>query len=319
MPHQHIDSGGLDSHEMPSRSGLLGKAFSVLFYLFFALTTLAVFIPLNPRMPSKGLDASWQFAMNEAVARNMIFGKQVMFTYGPYASAVTRTYSPATDERMLLGSLLLGLSFSAALLFLERGRKKYITLVLLLFLATYGGPELLLLSYALLVAVCVLKQARSELPGKPSSLNWWQASAAIVMLLTLGMLPLEKGSLVLPFAAAVALPAAFLLFRGRFRQALICLFLPVTAVAVFWCVAGQSLANLPVFLRGTTLLASGYTEAMSTPWTILPAVIGDGLVIVSLALTALVLLSIVRSTQLYAGASFRRSSIRGIQAWDCEV
>jgi hypothetical protein len=58
------------------------------------------------------------------------------------------------------------------------------------------------------------------------------------------------------------------------------------------------LANLPVFLRGTTLLASGYTEAMSTPWTILPAVIGDGLVIVSLALTALVLLSIVRSTQL---------------------
>jgi hypothetical protein len=298
MPHQHIDSGGLDSHEMPSRSGLLGKAFSVLFYLFFALTTLAVFIPLNPRMPSKGLDASWQFAMNEAVARNMIFGKQVMFTYGPYASVVTRTYSPATDERMLLGSLLLGLSFSAALLFLERGRKKYITIVLLLFLATYGGPELLLLSYALLVAVCVLKQARSELPGKPSSLNWWQASAAIVMLLTLGMLPLEKGSLVLPFAAAVALPAAFLLFRGRFRQALICLFLPVTAVAVFWCVAGQSLANLPVFLRGTTLLASGYTEAMSTPWTILPAVIGDGLVIVSLALTALVLLSIVRSTQL---------------------
>ncbi|MGD0891228.1 MAG: hypothetical protein ABR923_06815 [Terracidiphilus sp.] len=298
MPLQHVDPGGSARLDTRPRFELRGKAFSILFYLFFGISALALFIPLNPRMPTKGLDSSWQFAMNEAVARHMSFGGQVMFTYGPYASILTRTYSPATERRMLLGSLMAGLSFSLALLYLERGRKKFITVLLLLFLATYGNPELLLLSYAFLFSVCVLKQREADSPGKAFSLGWWQTSAAIVMIMTLGLLPLGKGSLVLPFVAAGTIPAAFLAYQARLRQALIVLFLPMAATVILWIAAGQTLANLPIFLRGTVLLASGYTEAMSMPWTILPPMIGDGLVLASLAITGLVLASIARSAQL---------------------
>ena len=294
MPHEHIDSIGSGASESPSNS-LPGRMRSLLFYLFFIITVIALFIPLNPRMPSKGIDASWEFAMNEAVARNMSIGKQVMFTYGPYASIITRTYSPATDRRMMLCSLLIGLSYATALIFLERGRKKLLTIILLLFLATYAGAEILLLSYAFLLAVCALKLPSTDQKANSGARNWKQAAAGVVMLSALGLLPLVKGSLLLPFAAAVAIPPAFLLYRAKVRYAFVFLIVPVAAAAALWSLSGQLFADLPAFLHGTSQLAAGYTEAMSTPWTILPAIIGDSLVIISLVLTALVFLSIFRA------------------------
>src|ERR1700722_6265744 len=105
----------------PSRNIPTAKVGSILYYLFFAITITAIFIPLNPRMPSAGLDASWQFAMNEAVTKKMSFGKGIVFTYGPYASICTQIYSPATDRRMMLGSLLLAISYVTAVLFLAGG------------------------------------------------------------------------------------------------------------------------------------------------------------------------------------------------------
>jgi hypothetical protein len=298
MPREYADSRRSDARDWASRSVQFGKIVSVLFVLWIAVTALALFIPLNPRMPSKGIDASWEFAMNEAVARHMSFGKQVMFTYGPYASILTRTYSPATDRRMVLGSLLLGLSYVAAVFYMQRGRKKYPTILLLLFLVTYGGVELLLLSYAFLLSLCVLKWKNLGGPNAEGALGWRQVAAAIVMLFTLGLLPLVKGSLLLPFAAAVGVPFAFLLYHARFRKAFVFLCVPVAAAAALWSLSGQAFADIPAFLRGTSQLVSGYTEAMSTPWTILPAIVGDALVVISLAITALIFLSIFRTAQL---------------------
>jgi len=280
-----------------------------LFYIFFAITFLAIFIPLNPRMPAEGLDASWEFAMNEGVARHMSFGKEIIFTYGPYASIVTRTYSPATDRRMMLGSLLLAVSYGTVLLFLSRGRKRYILLILLLFLATFGGTELLLLSYSFLIAVCALKQIDSDDKSKALDLTWRQVVAGIAMWSTLGLLPVVKGSLLLPFVASVSIPSALLLYRFRFKRALLLLSIPVAAVVAFWIAAGQSLADLPAYLRGTIALTSGYTEAMATSWGTLPSAIGDGLVFVFLALSALLFWSIYRFPQLSAVSKWMLTSL----------
>jgi hypothetical protein len=297
MSHEHVESGDSGTSESPLRHVLM-KTKAPFFYLFFILTILALFIPVNPRMPTKGMDASWEFAMNEAVARHMSFGRQVMFTYGPYASILTRTYSPTTDTRMMVGSAFLGLSYATALLFMQRGRRKLLTIILLLFLATYDAPELLFLSYAFLLAVCVLKQESADDPGALGKLDRGLLAPAVVMLLTLGLLPLIKGSLLLPFVAAMCVPAAYLLFRARASQSLFFVFVPVAAAAALWHFSGQTFADLPAFLHGTSLLASGYTEAMSTPWSILPAIVGDILVIISLALTALIFFSIFRAAQL---------------------
>lgn len=82
----------------------------VLVWSIFILTMLCVFIPFSPLMPAFGLDPSWMLAMNQAVAQGLVFGREVIFTFGPYSAVYTQRYHPATDMLMLLGCawLLLG-------------------------------------------------------------------------------------------------------------------------------------------------------------------------------------------------------------------
>jgi hypothetical protein len=253
-------------------------------------------------MPARGIDASWEFAMNEGVERNMSFGRDIVFTYGPYASIVTRTYSPATDERMMWGSLLFAGSYIAALQFLSEGKKRRIILLLLVFLATSKSTEILLLSYSFLLTVCVLKKLNSSDLNKASVINWRQGLAAVLMWSTLGLLPLIKGSLLLPYLASVAISSALLLRFSLFRQAILTVSIPIAATVVLWSLAGQSLANLPAYFRGTIELTSGYTEAMSTAWGVLPKVAGDGLVLTFLTVSAVMFRSISRAPQLSVGS-----------------
>jgi hypothetical protein len=205
---------------------------------------------------------------------------------------------------MVCGSLLAAVSYAIALLYLARGRKRYLVLILLLFLATFGNPEMLFLSYSFLLVVCVLRQVESDHRNKAAALSWRQALAVVPMLSALGLTPLVKGSLLLPYLASVAIPTAFLLYRARFRDALLWLLIPVTATLTFWVLAGQSLAGFPGYLRGTILIISGYTEAMSTTEMILPGAIASGSVIVFLAISASILLLVGRTTQLTSASKW---------------
>jgi hypothetical protein len=281
-----------------SRTTRLSTFAPIFFYIFLTITAVAVFIPLSPTMPSRGIDPSYRFAMSQAVARHLSFGREVMFTYGPYASIGTRTYDPATDRRMMWGSFLLAVSYITAVLFLAHGQKRYLILLLLLFFATFGVGELLLLSYPFLLVLCVLKQTNSDDLDKGRALNWRQLLAVVVMWSTLGLLPLVKGIVLLPFAASVVIPSALLMYRARFRQALLLLLTPIAASLAFWIIAGQSLGDFSGFLRGTILLTSGTTEALATSWSVLPGMVGDGLVIVFLVVSGLILLSVSRSSRL---------------------
>jgi hypothetical protein len=305
-----------------SRSVRLAKLPPSLLAIFVTLTTLAIFIPLNPDMPDRGIDQSWisamheargnleqvmplvkpdqswMVAMNEAVARHLRFGKQIIFTFGPYASIYTRFFHPATDHLAVFGGLLIGLSYVIALLYLARGRKPYLLLILMLFLATFPSLDALLLSYAFLLVVCALKFANSDAFNKDANLSWWHALPIIVMFSALGLLPLIKGSLLLPVGISLAILYALLLYRFPFKQAIPLLLVPVSATITFWIVAGQSLSDFPAFLRGTFLLTSGYTDAMSISWVGWPSMIGYGFVIAYVTVSALICLSLIRSTQL---------------------
>lgn len=268
------------------------------FYLFAIISVVAIFIPLNPRMPNKGLDASWEFAMNEAVARHLSFGSEVLFTYGPYASIGTRSYHPATDARMMCGSVLVAVSYLTALLYLANGRKRILVILILLVFATFASAEVLLLSYALLLGASSLKYIDDPDVQRSAVRGWIRILAIVVMWATLGLLPSVKGSLLLPFAASVVFPSVLLLYRHRFWAATLLFIVPVVASLAFWCMAAQSLFDLPAFLKGTVALTSGYTEAMSTSWVVLPAVVGDVFVLLFLIASVLVTFSIARSRRI---------------------
>src|SRR5882672_1306548 len=89
-------------------------------YVFTVVTVLAVIVPLDPDMPRSGLDLSWVFSMNQAIKQNLSMGREIIFTFGPYASISTRSYHPATDNLMVFGSLLLGLCYAIAVLYMTK-------------------------------------------------------------------------------------------------------------------------------------------------------------------------------------------------------
>lgn len=77
------------------------------FLVAIALTlTLIVFVPFGPAMPQPDLDSSWEYAMNAVVAKHMVIGKDIIFTFGPLAAVLFQTVSPGHRrvDAVLFGS-----------------------------------------------------------------------------------------------------------------------------------------------------------------------------------------------------------------------
>lgn len=93
------------------------KLFDVLSKLILLIIIICTFVPFSPKMPAPGIDPSWALGLNQAVAQGLAFGKEIIFTLGPYSSLYTKTYHPATDFLMITGCLYLALSYWIYLLF----------------------------------------------------------------------------------------------------------------------------------------------------------------------------------------------------------
>src|SRR6185503_13780385 len=52
-------------------------------------------------LPGAGLDPSWQLAGEFAAGRHLVFGRDFVFTYGPYHYLSTRLFDPATFRLVL--------------------------------------------------------------------------------------------------------------------------------------------------------------------------------------------------------------------------
>jgi hypothetical protein len=77
------------------------------------------------------------YAMNEAIFQNKVFGRDIIFTYGPLTSVFTHMYHPGTDTSILGFAIFLVTALFASCLFLSRGN--YLILPLPLILSLAGG------------------------------------------------------------------------------------------------------------------------------------------------------------------------------------
>ncbi|WP_054052315.1 hypothetical protein [Pseudomonas nunensis] len=236
--------------------------FTTAIRLLLVITIACLFIPFYPKMPAAGLDNSWMFGMNEAIAQHMAFGRDVIFTFGPYASVYTKEYHPATGSLMLLGSVFLALAYTVGTLFLINKERWCLGLVYSLFLASLVySRDSLLFSFTLIVAASaykamMLKETGSE---KSKSINL----ALIILLFSLGLPALIKGSMLILCGAISIL--CFLLFVMKKEKALavMSLALPASSMIFFWLVSGQSIGDMPAYIANMGPIASGYTDAMS--------------------------------------------------------
>lgn len=221
-------------------------------------------IRFNPLFPAADLDSSWAYAMNEAVARGLVFGKDIIFTFGPYASVYTAQFHPGTDTLMLGGSCLLAAAFGLGVVaVLPKGRWPYALLAPVL-LAQLAVPDSFHLTQqdAIFLAIPLLFLLLASQNLQIQRLQLLCVVSLILLLLACALLPLVKGTFAGLSAAMVAL--VFLLAFSRNKiVASLGLLMYFAAIAIFWVISGQAITTLPGFFIAQAPIISGYTGAMT--------------------------------------------------------
>lgn len=255
-------------------TGDQGYAFRIVSYVLGVLgigATALLLIPFSPGMPSVGLDNSWVIALNEALAHGYVFGRDLIFTFGPLGSVYTRQYSPATDSIMMVASMVFSIGFCCAFgLAAYPRRLAFLMAVPFAIAQSYvKDPAFLTIPFALLVGVARLRlspESKWHLPASPAALL-----ALTFATIAVALIPLVKGS----FAVSSFLISAIafvLLIRWRKAIAAWFLVLIVATQAIGWTAAGQPIGDLLHFYVAQAPIIDGYTSAMAlygdpkAPW-----------------------------------------------------
>ncbi len=254
--------------------------------ILLAILATCVVVPFDPGMPGAELDSSWAVALNQAVAQGLAFGRQVVFTFGPYVAVYTRVYHPDTYPVTIVASLLLAASTAAALWLLVVGAvRRLVIAVAVLLLAGTSLPDIQLFLYPVLLALVCLQRGQGDadqVVASPNCVSRPLAAALLALLFVpLGLLPLIKGTLALVSGLIGGGCLAYLAWRRRPGAALLCGTAALTSLLAAWVAAGQSPADLPHSAQTTFEIISGYTDAMAltgSAWQIgLFAVVAVGL------------------------------------------
>jgi len=228
------------------------------------LLTVAVIVPLSPRFPSEEFESQWYAGLNQAVAQHMRFGREFVFTYGPYASVANRTFHPDTDALMLGGGLALALGYAALLFLAARRSRAYWLFPYLLILSGFWYPrDVLLFTYCLLMLLAAYRLATQVEGGVRRRPSMTENGLLLAGAAVLGLLPLIKGSVLLLVVCTMAACFVMFLLSSYWVPAAGIVLLPVAAAMMFWNVAGQSASALPDFLWALVQLSAAYTEAMA--------------------------------------------------------
>jgi len=235
--------------------------FGVTLAAVFAIVAL-MFIPFIPEMPGSNLDSSWETAMNQAVAAHLVFGRDVIFTFGPYASVFTTFYHPSTDVMMLFASTVIVMSYCVALFYIIRPSTLWVLAPVAAFLVVYLQREAFLMTLPLAVLFSAHEIVWSRKHKLSPLVRTLRASAGLVMVAGLAILPLIKGTYGLNVLALGPIVVAVVWRKNRTAALFLVALFPMF-MAVFWKASGQPISALPQYFIAQQAIVSGYSSAMS--------------------------------------------------------
>jgi hypothetical protein len=217
------------------------------------LVTYVLPPPLALRPEAHLEEPSWQIVLTDAFLRGAQFGRDLIYTYGPWGFLDIPRGDPRIYPWLFSGRLLftLALALGASLIAhrgISRPSRRLVFLSAILFLA---DPILVL--PMILFAITLPSRSEKEEAAHPiihlvavaSALTMWTKFTGFVVV------------------AALAAVLAVEDLRKR-RLPVVSLEILASALA-FWLVARQSLYNLPAFLRGAFSIASSYSAEMFLP------------------------------------------------------
>ena len=222
--------------KIPSKDNIIAAIKTALLLGFIFM----IVVPSTPSPAGIGLDSSWVFGLNMGHFDRMIFGRDIIFTYGPLGYLVVPTFPEAEPWAVFAFLWGIALVTAYALWKLSHYAGHWTTVCLYLgvfwFWSAFAldfAPERMLAAIIALTLVIAIR-----LDGKPwfdLGLLFFLASAAVLTKFNLGVI-----------ASGVALYfEAWILWRRRsamrlvLKPAVVALLVwPVTLVGLYWMLDG---------------------------------------------------------------------------------
>jgi hypothetical protein len=223
----------------------------------FLLFTFICTFPGDYRPVQTGLDSSWMYGLSYLTGSNYVFGRDVVFTYGPLGFLL--------NPLPVSHSLAIGIAFWSGLHLLFFGSLTVVLRRMPQRLALFCGCYILLISlglwreYQLLAVIGGLVVATIE---EGSVSPWFAAAAGILGSVAL----LMKWSLGISALSLLAGSWALLYWMpyvGALRTTFAGIIAFVSGIAVATILVFQSPVNLWRWIRYSSEIASGYSAAMS--------------------------------------------------------
>lgn len=106
-----LKTPSLDLEKSSSRHSVFVPLIQAFVWLICLIWMVAMFIPLTPNILGNwGLDASWCAVLNWARIHHLVFGKQIIFTYGPWGFIDADFYNPGTYSSLVIARLIIFLA-----------------------------------------------------------------------------------------------------------------------------------------------------------------------------------------------------------------
>lgn len=235
------------------------------FFTFLFIFIVTKLLPVIPRFPVPGLDPSWNYGLAVATSDHLIFGKDIIYTFGPLSSVYTGFWS-------LHGHILsLSLAFFVTILlsyfvYSLFAKASYLIKLLLLvffFVNINSGPDFFYAVLPVLSALDLVKSnSRSRKLFFKLFLLGFIAALLILVKLSFGVEALFCLLLVLAFCALQRNTKACLVLVASF---LVCFVLLYVA-------SGQKISNIFYYPLNVIYGISGHLEAMSYPGPVEPVI-----------------------------------------------
>lgn len=247
-----------------------GKAGFIVLLSVSIVAAMVACIGLDLRFPELSLDPSWEQALVEATDQGRIFGRDLIFTYGPLHQIATQQVSFNLFP-LIVGRVLIGQSwFSASLLLgMKRGPRAAIAYAIMLAILNsrviwiQGRADVLLIFLAvtgIFLSLTCPSPNRLELVLLASMTS----GIALTTLVKLSMLPVASASIacitIIPF-----LHGLYLRKKKAVLGSFVLVATPLAALVLAWLAvrAGSIHDGLNYFFGPNLDMISGYTEAMS--------------------------------------------------------
>lgn len=211
-----------------------------------ALMALSILLTFtDPAMPAADLDSSWALASEYALKHGLAFGRDFIFTFGPYNPLATRIYDPATFPLVLVYDV-----FSVVAVFWTalRNRSVVAAIALALCALVLRFPSDALSPLALFGVFLICLQRRTL----------W----ALAFVLLAGPIVLSKLSFAIVLLPLMALADAERISARRLPWLTLAAFVGIFAA---YLLAGQPAGAFPAFLVNSLEIILGYGKAMAIP------------------------------------------------------